>query len=110
MSLLSENVRRVLSENVRSMCAGPLALDAAAMNGLADRRSKNESSSVRVAILAAASRVRCAALRESEWQSKASRKRKGKQVAGVNNCQRDKHCDDAGHGDRVVLASSRAVG
>ncbi len=64
LSLLSENVRRVLSENVRSMCAGPRALDAAAMNARADRRRKNKSSSVRLAILAAASRVRSAALRD----------------------------------------------
>ena len=56
----------------------PRALDAAAMNARADRRRKNKSSSVRLAILAAASRVRCAALRESKWQSKASRKGKGK--------------------------------
>ena len=70
MSLLSENVRRVLSENVRSMCAGPRALDAAAMNARADRRRKNKSSSVRLAILAAASRVRCAALRELDGKAK----------------------------------------
>ena len=54
----------------------PRALDAAAMNVRADRRRKNKSSSVRLAILAAASRVSCAALRELEWQSKASQKRK----------------------------------
>jgi hypothetical protein len=76
LSLLSENVRRVLSENVRSMCAGPRALDAAAMNARADRRRKNKSSSVRLAILTATSRVRCAALREVGVESKASRKRK----------------------------------
>jgi hypothetical protein len=38
------------------MYAGPRALDAAAMNVRADRRRKNESSSVRLVILAAASR------------------------------------------------------
>ena len=55
---------------------------------------ENKSSSVRLAILAAASRVCCAALRELEWQSKASRKRKGsKQSSDSNNCQRDKYCD-----------------
>src|ERR1041385_1090226 len=55
---------------------------------------ENKSSSVRLAILAAASRVCCAALRELEWQSKASRKRKGsKQSSDSNNCQRNKYCD-----------------
>ena len=48
----------------------PRALDAAAMNARADRRRKNKNSSVRLVILAAASRVRCAALRELEWQAK----------------------------------------
>jgi hypothetical protein len=67
MSLLSENVGRVRT---------PRALDATAANVGADRRRKNKSSSVRLAILAAASRVRCAALPDLEWQSKASRKRK----------------------------------
>jgi len=55
---------------------------------------ENKSSSVRLAILAAASRVCYAALHELEWQSKASRKRKGsKQSSDSNNCQRDKYCD-----------------
>ena len=54
----------------------PRALDAAAMNA-APTGEENKSSSVRLAILAAASRVSCAALRELEWQSKACRKRKG---------------------------------
>jgi hypothetical protein len=36
------------------------------MTARADRRRKNKSSSVRLAILAESSRVRCAALREAE--------------------------------------------
>ena len=54
----------------------PRALDTTALNACADRRGKNKSSSVRLAILAVVSRVRCAALRDMEWQSRASRKRK----------------------------------
>src|SRR5262249_47753492 len=71
----------------------PRALDAAAANVRADRRRKNKSSSVRLAILAAPSRVRCAALRDLEWQSKASRKRKGKEESGLGTqwLPRDKH-------------------
>ena len=57
----------------------PRALEAAAANVGADRRRKNKSSSVRLAILAAASRVRYAALHDLEWQTKASQKRKGKE-------------------------------
>ena len=60
----------MLSENVRSMCPRPRALDAAAMNVRADRRRKNKSSSVRLAILAAASRVRRAALLELDGKAK----------------------------------------
>lgn len=41
---------------------GPRALDASAATVSADRRRKDKSSSVRLAILADASRVRCAAL------------------------------------------------
>jgi len=40
------------------------------MNARADRRRKNKSSSVRLAILAATSRVRCAALRELDGKAK----------------------------------------
>src|SRR6185437_9893521 len=75
------------------MYSGPRALDAAAMNGAPTGGGKQKllRSS---AILPAASRVCCAALRELEWQSKASRKRKGsKQSSDSNNCQRDKYCD-----------------
>ena len=54
----------------------PRALDAAAMNAGADRRRKNKSSSVRLAILAEASRVRCAALHDRDWQSRASERGK----------------------------------
>ena len=72
----------------------PRALDASAMNACADRRRKDKSPSVRLAILAVVSRVRCAALRDLGVQSKASRKRKRSKVCGFNNCQRDKHCDD----------------
>ena len=62
MSLLSENVRRVLSESIRySQAARPLRRGCEC-----PRRpeEENKSSSGRLAILAAASRVRCAALRD----------------------------------------------
>ena len=105
--------RRTMYPGLKCHCSGkspavrrpvdvrrPRALDAAAMNACADRRRKNKSSSVRLAILAAASRVCCAALRELPWQSKASRKRKGsKQSSDSNNCQRDKYCDGDGPRD-----------
>jgi hypothetical protein len=45
------------------------------MNACADRRRKNKNSSVRLAILAGVSRVRCAALRDLERQA-SLRKRK----------------------------------
>ena len=57
----------------------PRALEAAAAN-VRRPEEENKSSSVRLAILAAASRVRCAALHDFEWQSKASQKRKGKEA------------------------------
>src|ERR1043165_972050 len=41
---------------------------------------RTESSSVRLAILAVVSRVRCAALRDLQRQSKASRKRKNQRL------------------------------
>ena len=88
----------------------PRALDAAAMNARADRRRKRKSSSVRLAILAAASRVRCAALRE--WIGKAKPPERGKEaaLAGVSNCQRDKHCDDAGLLHQAVAECNAALG
>ena len=62
----------------------PRALEATAANVGADRRRKTKAPPVRLAILAAASRVRCAALHDLEWQSKASQKRKGKRSATLN--------------------------
>jgi hypothetical protein len=76
----------------------PRALDAAATN-VRRPEEENKCSSVRLAILAAASRVRCAALRDLEWQSKASRKRKEAKFA---ESIRNEHCDGAGPWDRVV--------
>jgi len=103
MSLLSENVRRVLSENVRSMYPRPRALDAAAMNVRADRRRKNKSSSVRLAILAVASRVRCAALRN--WSDKKQSLPKEEQhstLRRLSSRQRDKRCAGGGPEDQVA--------
>ena len=48
------------------MVGEPRALDASAVNVRADRRRKTKAPPFRLAILAEASRVRCAALREEE--------------------------------------------
>ena len=64
----------------------------------------------RLAILAEASRVRCAALRE--WIGKAKPPERGKEaeLAGVNNCQRDKHCDGVELLHQVVEECNAALG
>jgi hypothetical protein len=55
------------------------------VNACADRRRKNKSASVRLAILAGVSRVRCAALRDVERETKASRKRKEREDSRVED-------------------------
>ncbi len=86
------------------------ALDAAAMNARADRRRKNKSSSVRLAILAEASRVRCAALRGGIGKAKPPERGKEAKFAGVSNCQRDKHCDGAELLHQVIEECSADLG
>jgi hypothetical protein len=104
VSLLSENVRRVLSHNVRCVDEGPRALDASAATVSADRRRKTKASSVRLAILADASRVRCAALRGSVSR-KAKPPERGKEpevFSGISSCQRGRRCDGGGQLGLVV--------
>lgn len=58
----------------------PRALDTTAVNAYADGRRKNKSSSVRLAILAVVSRVRCAALRDLERQRKPPERGKNAKI------------------------------
>jgi hypothetical protein len=76
----------------------PRALDAAAANVRADRRRKTKAPPVRLAILAAASRVRCAALHV--WSGKAKPPERGKEESGLKHSivaadlVSDEPCDD----------------
>jgi len=88
----------------------PRALDVAAVNVRADRRRKNKSSSVRLAILAEASRVRCAALRDLIRKAKPPERGKEAKFAGVSNCQTDKHCDGVELLHQVVEECSADLG
>ena len=69
-----------------------------------------QSTSVRLAILAEASRVRCAALRDWAGKTKPPERGKEAELAGVNDCQRDKHCDGAALWHQVVAECNAAVG
>src|SRR6185369_12713199 len=80
----------------------PRALDALGYECPRRPEEERKSSSVRLAILAEASRVGCAALRDRNAKQGLPKEERKRKFAGVSNCQRDKHCDGGGLLDQVV--------